>query len=330
MSDQLNAAAVALGIPAELVQRSAAARAAETGASVDEIIAAWAGGGDVPVATATATAPPESNETKTPETAPAAVETPSIETTPLVVAAASASAVTTRAPLPTEVTMGEAAHLPEVITVPTAGIRERTNFVIPKWLTAAMLIVPLIALFALGGASTGVCGEATELQTDVITGKIVNCDGSEFTGQEVGGGAPDYVAEGGEIYVAGCAGCHGASGQGSGAFPALTGVNSTFSSCDDHLRWVTVGAAGWGEPTYGDTNKTPANMPGFGSSLSDEQIASVVVFERVRFGGADVDTALADCGLAEEASGEGGGDGEGATTDTTEGGEDAARLVRTF
>jgi mono/diheme cytochrome c family protein len=211
--------------------------------------------------------------------------------------------------------MGEAANLPEVITVPTAGIRERTNFVIPKWLTAAMLIVPLIALFALGGSSTGACGEATELTTDVITGEIVNCDGSEFTGQQIGGGGPDYIAEGGEIYAASCAGCHGASGQGSGAFPSLTGVLTTFGSCSDHTRWVTTGSAGWGEPTYGDTNKpVGGNMPAFGSSLTEEQVASVVAFERVRFGGGDTETVLTDCGLAEaEAEAE----AEDETTSTT-------------
>ena len=43
MSD-LSAAAAALGIPEAIVQRSAAARAAETGMTVDEVLAAWAGG----------------------------------------------------------------------------------------------------------------------------------------------------------------------------------------------------------------------------------------------------------------------------------------------
>lgn len=44
MSDQLTAAAAAMGLPEELVQRSAEARAAETGASVDDILSGWAGG----------------------------------------------------------------------------------------------------------------------------------------------------------------------------------------------------------------------------------------------------------------------------------------------
>ncbi len=44
MSELLSAAAAALGLPEDLAQRSAEARAAETGASVDDVLAAWAGG----------------------------------------------------------------------------------------------------------------------------------------------------------------------------------------------------------------------------------------------------------------------------------------------
>lgn len=49
MSD-LAAAAAALGLPEALVQRSAEARAAETGASVDDILSQWAGGEAAPAA----------------------------------------------------------------------------------------------------------------------------------------------------------------------------------------------------------------------------------------------------------------------------------------
>ncbi len=194
----LAAAAAALGLPEALVQRSAEARAAETGASVDEILAAWAGGeaapagaGPVAVAGATATSPAAAE--------PAAAEPEPVAAEPAAPAAvvptsSPATTTTTRAPLPTEVTAAQAAHLPEVITVPTAGIKERTNFVMPKWLTGVMVIIPLFALFALGGSSTGACGEATELATDVVTGQIVNCDGSQFTGGGAGGGGVDYVA----------------------------------------------------------------------------------------------------------------------------------------
>ena len=47
VSDLLEAAAAALGTPAPLVQRSAAARAAANGSSTDDVLSAWAGGAPV-------------------------------------------------------------------------------------------------------------------------------------------------------------------------------------------------------------------------------------------------------------------------------------------
>ena len=54
MSD-LAAAAAAMGVPEALVKRSAEARAKATGASVDEILGAWAGGTPAPTASAAPT-----------------------------------------------------------------------------------------------------------------------------------------------------------------------------------------------------------------------------------------------------------------------------------
>lgn len=310
----LSAAAAAMGIPEAIVERTAAARAAETGASVDEILAAWAGGEAGPAAaTAPATAAPAET---TPEATPEAAPRPEVAAPVIAAAAPAAPVVATRAAVPDQVTAAEATQLPEVITVPTAGIRERTNFDIPKWLTAVVLIVPLFALFALGGSATGECGVATELRVDVVTGEIVNCDGSDFTGQQMGGVETDFIALGGELYSASCASCHGASGQGVGNFPAMTGVVTTFGSCEDHKLWVELGSNGWPEATYGDTNKpVTVGMPPFGGSLTEEELASVVAFERVRFGGADQDATLSDCGLVEP--------GDGAEEGATEGGEEA-------
>lgn len=319
----LSGAAEAMGIPEELVERSAEARAAESGTSVDEILAAWAGGETVE-SSAPAEEPkaePATEETPVEEKAPAQEEaepsppTPVVDTPePAVEEAPAAAAATTRAPAPAEVTVAEAGKYPEVVTVPTAGIKERPNFVIPRWLVGLLLVAPLFALFALGGSATGACGEATELATDIITGEIVNCDGSEFTGAAVGGGGADFIALGGDLFAgnvtpaATCAGCHGANGQGSGNFPALTGVITTFGACEDHVQWVRLGSSGWSSQvgdTYGDTNK-PVNggMPSH-DALTEEQLRSVAAFERVRFGGADPGETLVDCGLV-EAEGEGG------------------------
>lgn len=338
MSEILSAAAAAMGLPEALVERSAAARAEETAKSVDEILQAWAGGETIESAPAPE---PEESPSTAPETTEDTEEETAPETAPTPVAAAGSETSTTppkapraptRSPVPSQVTPGQAARLPEVITVPTAGIKERTNFAMPKWLTAVLLIAPLFALFALGGSATGQCGEATELSVDVVTGDIVNCDGSAFTGQAAGGGGgTDFIAMGQDIFlgnaVAGvnCSSCHGPNGQGSATFPALTGVLTTFGSCTDHIEWVTQGSAGFqadGRSTYGDTNKPiGGGMPTFGGQLSDEQIAAVASFERARFGGGDPNAVLADCGLAEAQTGDGtsgAGTGDG-TTPTTEG-----------
>lgn len=320
MSD-LSAAAEALGVPESIVQRSAAARAAETGMTVDEILAAWAGGGSVagsPPATADEEAPaeeptaePEAGAQPEEDAAPEAVPAEPVTSAPTPVP----SGPVTRSPVPAEVTAAEAAGLPEVITVPTAGIRERTNLAIPRWLAAVMLIIPAFALFALGGSATGECGEATELSTNVITGQVVNCDGTEFTGSGAGGGGADFIAMGEDVYqnVANCDGCHGAQGQG-GAGPPFAGVVTTFGSCVDHIEWVTLGSDGFrgeGRSTYGDTDKPIAGgMPPFGPSLTEEQLAAVVAFERARFGGADPAETLTDCGLAPAEGEEGEAPGE--------------------
>lgn len=333
MSELLNAAAANMGIPEALVQRAAAARASDTGTTVDEVLSAWSGGGAI--APSTSSSAPASTESPSAAEAPE----PSSETTdepPATVPAAStpadvvppaaAAAAATRAPVPTEVNIREAARLPEVVTVPTAGIREKTNSTIPRWLTTLLLAAPLFALFALGGLATGECGEATELRTDVVTGEIVNCDGSEFTGSGGPGGGPDFIGVGERIYAGAemggvnCASCHGAQGQGLGTFPGMGGVMTVFSSCQDHIEWVTLGADGFraqGRQTYGDTQRPVSAMPAFGGRLSEEQIAAVVAFERVRFGGGDRDQVGVDCGLVEAENGE---DPDGELNDDEEAG----------
>lgn len=69
MSELVEAAAAALGIPAELAERSAAARAAETGASAEDVLTAWSGGAPAPAPVASAV----------PETAPEAASPPPTE-----------------------------------------------------------------------------------------------------------------------------------------------------------------------------------------------------------------------------------------------------------
>lgn len=96
---------------------------------------------------------------------------------------------------------------------------------------------------------------------------------------------------GGAVYVSSaCAGCHGAGGAGSASVPGFDAVLETWPDYRDHMMWVRIGNAGWftasGDEVYG-ANQTPSNggaMPAH-PSLSDQELAEVVLYERVQFGG---------------------------------------------
>lgn len=91
MSDQLAAAAEAMKVPQPIVERSARARAAATGSSYEEVLAAWAGGEDVaPSAPASepAPAPPPEPATEAPEEPAAEPQEPAAPAVPEFPAAA--------------------------------------------------------------------------------------------------------------------------------------------------------------------------------------------------------------------------------------------------
>jgi mono/diheme cytochrome c family protein len=303
MSEFLASAAAKMGVPEPLVRRSAEARAKATGSSTDEVLAAWAGGEAAP---APAAAPPPAPE-PTSEPEPAAEPTPEPLPAPTAGPAAG-TAVTSRTiepvAAPTEVTPREALDHPVVISVPTIGIAERTMAAVPRWVAVAFFVIPAFGLLYLSGsgsASTACDDGDVFLQTDVVTGGLENCDGSAFEGRATGGGGgSQFLAIGEEQFVT-CAGCHGADG-GGGVGPPLGGVTTTFSSCLDHVEWVRLATNGFREAdraTYGDLAKPVGGggfMPGF-TTLTDEQLASVAAFERIRFGGADPDQTFVDCGL---------------------------------
>ena len=129
MSEQSAAAAAALGIPEAIVQRSAAARAEETGMTVDEVLAAWAGGGDIPSPSSPAPAETEAAETEAAEepAAPADDSTePAITPSPTptaVIETPAAAPVTTSPAVPGKppVLVGEA-DKPIAILVGAVGL----------------------------------------------------------------------------------------------------------------------------------------------------------------------------------------------------------------
>ena len=166
-------------------------------------------------------------------------------------------------------------------------------------MAAAFILIPLLAVVYILVAPNGPeCGTAGQLLVDPVTGETVNCDGTEY-----GTSTTDYFAQGEGLYSQ-CVACHSADGSG-GAGPAFQGgaVLATFpaGSCDTHIEWVRVGTAGWPDPTYGATDKPVGGfglMPACGS-MTDEQLASVSLYERVAFGGQPLEEAQADCGLAD-------------------------------
>lgn len=80
-----------------------------------------------------------------------------------------------------------------------------------------------------------------------------------------------------------CASCHGATGEG-GSAPELTEVEETFPDFRDHMMWVKTGAADWPSGTYGAQNEEhTSTMPSY-ASLTDEELAQVVLYERQTLG----------------------------------------------
>lgn len=312
MSENLARAAEVLGAPEILVQRSAEARAAADGVSVEEVLAAWAGGGASPSASASAPDPdPAPVAASAPEPPPVPAPAPDPSPAPTapsapspVPAAAPVPGVAAPLPPPSEVTTKEAVSFPVVVSVPTARLTERTSSTLPRWLAALFLIIPVIGLLYLAGnsARAGCVEGGVQLAVNRLDSTVVNCDGSEFTGRAVD--TTGNILAVGEAVFETCAGCHGANGEG-GVGPALATVLTTFSSCPDHIEWVTLATGGFQEAgidTYGDLAATVGGggfMPGFATSNTADEIAAVVAFERIRFGGADPDQTLIECGLVQ-------------------------------
>lgn len=117
---------------------------------------------------------------------------------------------------------------------------------------------------------------------------------------------------GAQVYSSkGCSGCHGGSGEGSGANPALKGdegVKEVFNSPASQVAWVALGSAGYqaaGLTTYGDGDivKTiGGGMPPWGDSLSADELMDVVLHERTNLDEEEFDIELWSDGFEETLS----------------------------
>jgi mono/diheme cytochrome c family protein len=283
-ADLLAKAAAAQGLPEAMTKRSAAARAKAEGKTPEQVLAEWAGvevpaAGAVPAASAAPAA--------------AAAASPEAEAPP-----AEIEVIVEESDIPA----AEAARAPERELVTPSGA-------FPRWLAALFVAVPMFAITYASFLPNGPnCGDAGSLEVDPVTGLAVNCDGSEFGQEEV-----DFFAIGAEVFGARCAVCHGPTGGGVASFPPFIdgALLETFpeGSCAIHIEWVTLGSAGWPDPTYGANNKPVGGlgvvMPAFGTQLSEQELHSVVLYERVQFGGLSLEGAMTDCGLDAEESGRG-------------------------
>jgi mono/diheme cytochrome c family protein len=168
------------------------------------------------------------------------------------------------APAAVEAAPAAAAAVPEPAPVPkpvrpevAAALRRRK---IPYWAMPVLAGLPLWAYVYQATLEPAPTGELTPLEA------------------------------GSEVYVSSaCAGCHGAGGAGSSSVPGFEGVLETWPDFRDHMMWVRLGNGGWfeasGEQVYG-ANETAGNggtMPAH-PTLSDQELAEVVLYERVQFG----------------------------------------------
>ena len=141
MSEVLAAAAAALGAPEHLVERSAAARAAAEGVSVDDLLAAWAGGAPAP---SSGTAP-------APQPAPAAA--PAAAAAPVMAAPAPAPAAAALAPQPAPAAAAAVATAPRRDSAPV--LEGRRFHPLRTWTMLAALFLLALFITLIGPYQTG-------------------------------------------------------------------------------------------------------------------------------------------------------------------------------
>jgi len=280
LDELLEKVAETKGMPASLTKRSAEARAKKTGEPLEAVLIEWAGLDPDTVIAA---------DGATPAPAPAAeVSAPAVEAEEPASDPTEAEVIEGEIPEP----MDE-----EILDEPSGATSSRY----PVWLAAAFVLIPILAVMYILIAPDGPdCGTGGQLLVDPSSGNAVNCDGSAY-----GTSTVDNFAAGAAVYAQ-CVACHSSDGSG-GVGPAFNGgaVLATFpsGSCSDHLDWVSLGTGGWPDSTYGTTAKPVGGggvMPPFGTTLDEESLAQVVLYERVQFGGQDLHEAEADCGLVDE------------------------------
>lgn len=192
-------------------------------------------------------------------------------------------------PSPTPVVAQEPAAPEPVAPYVEAALRRKT---LPVWIIPVLLFLPVWAIYYVG---------------------YLENPPAEPTG---------LAYEGGEIYAAQCAGCHGAGGGGGSGrqlnggevlltFPSLE-AGAAYDGLAGMIHWVAngtqgtidAGMLGYGDPGRPGGGRAPgsfgAQMAAFGGNLSAEELLAVVYHERASFGEAGDDAVVAEMALLEE------------------------------
>ena len=266
MSELLEAAAQVVGAPAELVQRSAEARAGADGVPVEEILAAWAGGGAVPASAPAAASPAPAAASPAPAAAspapaaaspaPAAASPAPAAASPAPAAASPAPAAASPAPArPTVVSTQVAAGPPPVLT-------GRVDRPFRYLFGAAALLILCLGVTLVVPAFSGTGRGALHSEIPYTAAAL--------RGQEI------YLSEG-------CAGCHTQMVRPIVADAQLAAV------------------AGVGGVTLSDTNQVIGrqrygpDLANVGNRMSPEDIEAVLSGEgrHLSYGGSWMDSLVA-------------------------------------
>ena len=140
---------------------------------------------------------------------------------------------------------------------------------IPWWAASALVFLPVWAIVYVG---------TLERPTVEVTG---------------------VLQQGSEIFADRCSACHGANGGGGAGYKLADGeVLITFPQIENMIEWIAKGSDGFGIGNpYGDPGRgriVAGGMPGFGDVLTAEELISVVLHERTRYGNSEVDALLAE------------------------------------
>ena len=262
MNELLKKVAKLLGVPENLIQRSAEARADASGKSPEEVLQSWSGGEAV-----------ESVEEKPQE------ETVMVSSfNEKIVIANKALNIRERGDI----------TIPRWINV--------TFIVIP-----VLLLIGLINTSNVQECGeNGILSVDRKTQTTVncdgskFEGKLISINKINYIalGQEIYSGS---------AACAGCHGSSGGGGVGPAFIGGeLYSTFPTCREHVKWVQLGSSGWQSEVGSEYGSSNKISiGGMPSFQGKLSDEEIRAVVAFERVVFGGEATEVVLEDCGLVE-------------------------------